>query len=339
MNKNTLTKFLTLFLCLMFLGGQIQAQDTQFSQFFTAPVYMNPAMIGFSEAPRFTINFRDHLPSFNNQFITAAVAYDQHLHEMNSSFGINLAVDRAGGLMNTYFLNGNFAYNLPLGTSMNFKGGFQLGVIQQSIGTDDIIFSDMIDVNSVTGTADLPTAEPQLATTSNTKLDIGAGFVLYNQGFYAGASFKHLTQPTYDFTGFGDDANKLSILSSVHIGKAFYLNDPFLEKNRWSVVPNVLATFQGKYKQVNAGAYVGYGYIFGGLWLRHTIKNSDALITMIGFKKGIFRVGYSYDFDLGKIASAAGAHELSLTFDLGNDPSNKRKVRLRNQINCPTMFQ
>ncbi len=339
MNNSTLTKFLTIICCSLFLNGHIQAQDTQFSQFFTAPVYMNPSMIGFSEAPRFTVNFRDHLPSFKNQFITAAVAYDQHIHDMRSSVGLNLTVDMAGGLMNTYFLNGNFAYNLPLGSNMNFKGGFQLGVIQQSLNTENIVLMDMIDPNSVTGTNDLPTGESALITTSNTKLDVGAGFVLYNQGFYAGASFKHLTQPTFEYTGNDDTDNKLSILSSVHIGKAFYLNDPFFDKDRWSVVPNLLATVQGKNKQVNAGAYVGYGYIFGGLWMRHTIKNADALITMIGFRKGIFRGAYSYDFDLGKVASAAGAHEVSLTFDLGNDPYNKRKARLRNQIDCPTMFK
>jgi len=319
--------------------GKTSAQDTQFSQFFTAPVYMNPAMIGFSEAPRLSVNFRDHLPSFSNQFITAAIAYDQHFHSLNSSFGLNLTTDFSGSLMNTYYLNGNFAYNLPLGSGMNFKAGFQFGIIQQSLNVENIVFGDMINPNSVTTNFDLPTDEYPLITTSNTKVDLGTGFVLYNEGFYAGASFKHLTQPSFDYTNNNDSDNKLSILSSVHIGKAFYLNDPLFEKDRWSVVPNLLVALQGDYKQINGGAYIGYGYIFGGIWLRHTIKNADALITMIGFKKGVFRVGYSYDFDMGKVASSAGAHEVSLTFDMGNDPSNKRKVRLRNQIDCPNMFR
>lgn len=315
------------------------AQDAQFSQFYASPVYLNPAMIGFSEAPRFNINFRDQLPSFSNAFITTALSFDQHFHSINSSLGLNLVADMAGGLLNTYQLNGVYAYNLPLGRGMSFKAGLQFGVIQQSVNLNNIVFGDMINPNDLAENYNLPTSELPLQTTSLTKFDVGAGFLMYSETFFAGASFKHLTQPEFSFTTLEDTDNNLPIMTSVHIGKTFLLNDPFFEKNQWYVVPNLLFAHQKNFMQVNAGAYLGYGAIHGGLWVRHAVRNSDALIAMVGFKKGIFRIGYSYDFDLGKVKTAAGAHEISLGFDLGQDAYNKRKVRMREQINCPTMFK
>ncbi len=336
---------LTTFFCLFFIilgnstGNQCQAQDVQFSQFYSAPVYLNPSMIGFSEAPRISINFRDQLAGFDGSFVTGAISYDQHFHAMRSSLGLNLVMDRAGGLMNTLHLTGVYAYHMPMGENFNVKAGFNFGVIQQSLNATEFVFADMINPNAVADNIAFPTSEAPLENINQTKFDVGAGFLLYNETFYAGASFKHLTQPEFIYSSNSDDGNKLSILSSIHVGKTFYLNDPFFEKDRWYVVPNALFAHQFNFIQVNVGTYVGHGPIFGGLWLRHTIQNSDALIGLIGFKKGIFKIAYSYDADLGKVKTSAGAHEISLTFDMGKSEYNKRKVRIREQIYCPTMFQ
>lgn len=333
-------KLLTLLICLL-VGStrSLEGQDTEFSQFYHAPVYLNPALIGFSEAPRITLNFRDQLPGFGHAFVTSAVAYDQHFHDLNSSLGLNLVADIAGNLLNTYQINGVYAYQLPLTGDLYVKVGFQAGAMYQTINVANIVYMDEIDPNSITGNETFPTNELDVETSTITKLDLGGGFVIYDNDFFAGLSFKHLTQPEFSFTGNRDVNNSLPIRSSFHIGKTFYLNSPFLSKDQSYITPTLLLTNQGDFNQINVGGYFGHGPLFGGLWLRHTVQNVDALIGTLGVKKGIFRFGYSYDFDLGKVQTAAGAHELSLTFDVGQQEHYKRKSRQRTEQSCPGMFQ
>lgn len=332
-------KLLTLFICLLVgLKMPLVGQDAEFSQFYHAPVYLNPAMIGFSEAPRVTLSFRDQLPGFEHAFITSAVSYDQHFHDLNSSFGLNIVADIAGNLLNTYQINGVYAYQLPLTGDLFVKVGFQAGAIRQSINLENIVFRDQINPNSVTGNESLPTSELGLENSSLTKLDLGGGFTIYDSDFFAGISFKHITQPELTFTGNRDVDNNLQIRSSFHIGKTFHLNNPLFEKDQSYITPTFLFVNQGSFNQVNVGMHAGHGPLFGGLSLRHNLKNMDALIAMVGVRKGIFRFGYSYDFDMGKVQTAAGAHELTLSFDLGKQEYYQRKKRLRGNQTCPTLF-
>lgn len=317
----------------------LSGQDAEFSQFYHAPVYLNPALIGFSEAPRFTLNFRDHLPAFNHAFISSSVSYDQHFHDINSSIGLNIVADIAGNLLNTYQINGVYAYQLSVTDNLYVKTGIQAGVLYQTINTEQILFGDQINPAAIVDNMSFPTNELSFENTSITKLDLGVGFAVYNNDFFAGASFKHLNRPTFSYTGVQDDAVDLEIRSSIHFGNTFYLNDPFMDKYQLYFTPTLMLANQGSFSQVTAGAYVGRGAIFGGIWLRHALKNSDALIFMVGVKEGIFRVGYSYDANLGKVQTAAGAHELSLSFDLGQTEYIKKRARMRGNQECPVMFR
>ena len=52
---------------------------------------------------------------------------------------------------------------------------------------------------------------------------------------------------------------------------------------------------QGDFGQLNVGAYAGFGVVFAGVWYRQALSNPDAVIFLVGVKKGIFKFGYSYD--------------------------------------------
>jgi len=58
---------------------QIHAQDPIFSQFFAAPLHLNPAFAGVSHAPRFLHKHRNQRPSWPNAYQTYAIAYEQAL--------------------------------------------------------------------------------------------------------------------------------------------------------------------------------------------------------------------------------------------------------------------
>lgn len=56
---------------------EIKAQDIQFSQFYAAPLYLNPAMTGASEMTRIGVNYRNQWPGLDQTF-NAYSAYADH---------------------------------------------------------------------------------------------------------------------------------------------------------------------------------------------------------------------------------------------------------------------
>ncbi|MCB0514838.1 MAG: PorP/SprF family type IX secretion system membrane protein [Chitinophagales bacterium] len=331
-------KYIITFLLIgCFFSPKSWAQDPEFSQFYAAPLHLNAAMIGFGEAPRFVANFRDQQVSFGNAFITTALSYDQHFYKYNSSIGAMLLVDIAGQVLYNYQFAAMYAYQLQLNNNLYLKVGLQAGVVNQSISTAELIYRDMLDPFS--GQATQTTAETPLEQNSITKFDAGAGICLYNDGFYMGTSVKHITAPNVSFSDNQDQSNILHRRYSIHAGKTFYLGKNRIGGEPFYIVPNILGIQQADFSQLNVGAYMGKELFYGGLWFRHTFHNPDALIVLLGMKINMFKIGYSYDFTVSGIKTNAGAHELSLTLDLGKDPYYKKKERLRNSANCPQMFK
>lgn len=313
------------------------AQDPEFSQFYAAPSYLNPAMIGFSASPRFILNYRHQSPSFDQAYVTLAASYDQHFNRFNSSLGLSMVTDRqGGGLLNTYMINGLYAYQLSLTKELLLKAGVQVGYIQQAIDWSSLVLPDDIDPTSGVG---IPSGT--LSGSTRHTFDIGLGAVAYTKQFYLGAAVKHITEPSLPLLdGSVDDQNQLKLRLAIHVGQVFYFGQESVvsRKSRFYVSPNLVFINQGKLIQLNGGAYVGKGALFGGMFLRHTIQNADALIVMAGVKKGIFKLGYSYDVNLSPTIQGTNAHELSLQFDLGQTYRAKQKQRQLQDVQCPEIF-
>lgn len=314
------------------------AQDPEFSQFYASPAHVNPAMIGFTWDPRFSVNYRHQYPGFGNAFLTFAASYDQHFDNLNSSFGMSVLADRAGegGIYNTYYVNGLYAYELKFTSSLRIKAGVQIGYLQQSINWDKLVFGDMIDPT----TGNTGGISPDLTPERNSihRLDIGGGLLAYNSNFYIGASVKHVTTPSLAFTATSDSRNDLAIRTSAHVGRVFYVGPKIVGESQLYISPNLLFINQGRHYQVNGGAYIGKGILFGGLFMRHTVRNTDALILLAGLRAGIVRVGYSYDIHIGPLATGAGAHEISTIVDLGLRKGADKKIRRKKSGECPEIF-
>lgn len=317
-------------------SNELKAQDPEFSQFYASPGYINPAMNGMGDAPRFTFAFRDQLTSFSNAYVTVFASYDQHFHKYRSSVGVNIMADFAGGLYNTYKLSAAYAYLLPLNEKYSIKAGFELSYLQNSINLDKIYFGDEIaDGGTNPGTS----FDSNFERTNKINFDAAAGIMFFSESFFLGVSAKHLTTPNVAFTNYNDDFNKLRIKSTATIGKTFAFGSEYNPKGKTEVVPNVLATYQAGLMQVNAGAWIGHGKIFGGFWLRHTLSNFDALIGMVGYRVGLMRIAYSYDQTISGLKTSAGAHELTISIDMAKNPNLDKKRRYIEMGRCPSVFK
>ena len=56
----------------------LNAQDVQFSQFYAAPLYLNPAFAGSAELARAGINYRNQWPSYPTNFVTYSGFFDYY---------------------------------------------------------------------------------------------------------------------------------------------------------------------------------------------------------------------------------------------------------------------
>jgi hypothetical protein len=55
---------------------------------------------------------------------------------------------------------------------------------------------------------------------------------------------------------------------------------------------------------------------------------------LVGFKEGIFSVGYSYDYTISRLSNriSGGSHEIALIIEFESDPNTRFKHR---SLPCP----
>jgi hypothetical protein len=88
---------------------------------------------------------------------------------------------------------------------------------------------------------------------------------------------------------------------------------------------------QKQFTQINFGFYINKSSFVTGLWWRQTRPNADALMVLVGFKAGKFKLGYSYDLTVSNARVAAtGSHEVSLGIGFGCNGTSRPGM-----LRCP----
>ena len=65
----------------------VTAQDPQFSQFYAAPLYLNPAFAGSTQQGRVGMNYRNQWPAIDANFTTISAYADFFIEDKNSGVG------------------------------------------------------------------------------------------------------------------------------------------------------------------------------------------------------------------------------------------------------------
>lgn len=323
-------KILAIFSFLLVFSTTANAQDPAFSQFYANPLYLNPAFAGASPGgcPRTTLNYRDQWPGIGRTYVTYSVAYDQHVNSLGGGLGVIVSQDRSGaGDLNTTHASLLYSYHLEVTRKFSIKAGFEASYRMISLDWDDLTFGDMIhpkygfiydtqenkDGNNPTGVS-FP--------------DFSTGFIGYSENLFFGLSAHHLTQPNQGFISESQLPTKLT----AHIGGNIPLSK--YKNSVTTISPNFLYQKQQDFQQFNYGVYVNRGPMVGGLWARHSVKNVDSFILMVGLTQDAFKFGYSYDITLSNLknSNTLGAHELSFTLFL----PCRSKSKSFNTISCPS---
>ncbi|MCK5704183.1 MAG: PorP/SprF family type IX secretion system membrane protein, partial [Cyclobacteriaceae bacterium] len=183
-----------IFLILLGLAMKVKAQDPQFSQFYAAPLYLNPAFAGSSELARVGINYRNQWPSYPTNFVTYSGYFDYYFDDYNSGVGLLLMSDVEGlAGLKTHSVALQYAYQLRITDGLIFRPGLEGSYVMQNIDKGNLIFGDQIDFNGQF--KDVTDDNIINADFRNNYFDFGAGGLLYSDKFWIGFSASHLLTP------------------------------------------------------------------------------------------------------------------------------------------------
>ncbi len=323
----------------------LAAQDPIFSQFYAAPLQLNPAFAGVAEAPRLAMNYRNQWPGFSGGFNTAALSFETWAPKLNSGFGLFLLGDNAmRGVYNIFHVNATYSYRVRLSRKSAIRFGVQGGFINRQLDWDQLLFGDQL--NSVTGGVDGngdPNVSSEIPPESlqKTVFDLGVGILFYTNRLYVGFSANHINSPDESFYTVTDGRSAtLPFRYSLHAGYQFDLGNYTNGRSEAFISPNVMYIRQSDIAQVNVGASAGFNLFYGGLWYRHTLRNSDAVIFLVGVRHGIVRVGYSYDLTVSglSVQNSGGSHEISVTLNFAENRKRQKRKKSQEINDCFRIF-
>ena len=336
MNRNL--KPILLACTALLLCVQGRAQDFQFSQFYAAPFYLNPALTGISQETRMGSVYRNQWPGLDYQF-TAFTAYvDHYSFDYKSGTGLSVSSFSEEFLkLNTTEVSGYYAYNLQLSERANFQLGTQISYIQKRGTLENLLFGDQIDVFNQTTLPSSADAVGGLEPFSY--FSVGLGGVLTWDKLWIGFSGHHLNRPNRTFY-VRDGQSQHWPKYSLQAGYTIPLEEPeFWEEGSGKFV-HLMANYkrQGPFQFVDAGLQVLLNQlVFGGgfrsLPIQSDLPKRESVVGLFGLNlpNGL-AVGYSYDYPISDVGSQTlGSHELSLRYQFfyGTPKSRGQLSRVR----------
>ena len=353
-------------------GMRLHAQAAMFSQYYANPLYLNPAFAGTNVCPRLAFHFRDQWPSAPGTFMTYTASYDEHFDKISGGVGVLLFGDRAGegGIINTYTASAMYSFKLKVAKNFNMRFALQASYEYRGLNWDALTFPDMIDPKY--GFI-YQTSEQQPDRLAIHSFDMAAGFLGYTPHLYFGVAAHHIVPVLgaqgFISNGLENPYDYRPVKWTAHVGGYFDLifggseAYPLKRKSKKetsfgdiSNSPNFIYQHQQNFNYFSEGCYFNFYPFTVGLWLRHGLTykgqsfvgidslgntltqpisyhNMDAFIVMFGVEYEWFKVAYSYDVTISKLANyTGGSHEVSLQFLL--PCPNKRKAI--KDLNCPS---
>jgi type IX secretion system PorP/SprF family membrane protein len=327
---------------LLLSGFEVKAQDPQFSQFYAAPLYLNPAFAGSTQQGRAGLNYRNQWPGLEARFVTASAYFDYFFEDYNSGVGVILTGDREGlAGLRSHSIGLQYAYQLNITDKLAFRPGFQVAFFNRDINFNRLTFGDQYDENGF-----IPGPSAEIFNTGNSKsfIDLGLGGLFYSENFWIGFSMFHINTPNQSFVG---EESILPRKGSLHGGYRFSFTPlpgrtMFDGPRERSITPSFQYKYQGQFDQFDLGLYVTLEPIVFGAWYRgipfktyEDFHNNESAVLLVGISSNNLHIGYSYDYTLSTLGMASGgAHEVSISYEFGlrNPRIPPKNVR---RIPCP----
>jgi len=308
-------------LLLPFLG---KAQGIHFSQFYNAPMLLNPANTGMhtNGDMRVGINYRSQWLTVPVPFNTTSAFADFGINKAKEGNWLGLGVafyqDKAGNgdlaLTKAQF---NMAYHFLMNEGNTFSLGMSGAYSQRSVDLSKLTFERQWDEFSFNTSIDNG-ENARRAKTTFADLGVGASYTYFNQHNFSltvSASAIHINRPLESFYG---ESNQLGIRPLIHV-QGIYKASPTI-----IITPSVYYTSQKKASELVLGSLYslnaagGTSGIVNEIILGTHYRLNDAFIGSMGYHYKHYRLMVSYDHtvsDFQRANKSIGAFELSLIME------------------------
>ncbi|AZI27125.1 type IX secretion system membrane protein PorP/SprF [Pedobacter sp. G11] len=315
---------LTSFLCMITL--YCSAQDPKFSQYFAAPLSLNPAYTGFFDGEyRIAINTRQQWGNLGDPYNTYSVSGDIKLVEdenfTNSVFSLGLSGlfdESFNRALKSQYISASMSYYQYLDVEHRFKFGLapQVSYVSKFLDYNKLTFASQYTDggfdNSLPNYLDLKNDK-----TSYFDVNIGANFAAnFNQlSFAVGYAHYHLTKPQETLL---NNANEyVPVRQTANFGMLYLLNN-YVDLNVTGVY-NV----QRNNKDTILGTVVGFKpndetrlKLNFGMWFKF---NEASFYPYVGVAMGDVSAGLNYTVYGNKLLSATPrTYELSFIYRHNN---------------------
>lgn len=312
-----------------------KTQDMHFSQFYSAPLLLNPAYTGAGTCLRSSLIHRNQWSGFEKPYRSSVVSIDHYLNNAHLGLGALVAEEYAGtGALKTIYIRPSVAFAARIKKESVLRLGLQPGIGIKTVNFNDLLFGDQIYRGGAVPTIETPAGK-------HTYFDFNAGAILSRSKTWLGIAFNHLNMPNESLTG--NIEQHLPILLSLHAGIRLELNreeKDLLQKKYLSPVLHYRR--QKNFDQLDFGCYFNKRIFTLGIWYRgmpgiqyfkKTYINQDAVVFVAGIQHERVKFGYSYDRTISALKTVSkGAHEISLSFQVCNPKNRKIHYAL---ISCP----
>jgi type IX secretion system PorP/SprF family membrane protein len=297
-------------LFLAFIGlSKVSAQDPQFSQFYSNPLYLAPSFAGAAGGSRICANYRDQWVNLPSTFTTYSFSYDHYFSHFNSGFGLLAYKDAAGtGQLGTLSVGVQYSYNFKITESLFIRPGMHFSYRENGIAWDKLKFIEQVMYNGGTNTQPEPLAKTR-------DVDLALSTLVYSKRIWAGVTADHLLAPNMSLYA---SEEKVPVKISVFGGVELVKKSKLLKPTEETMTLAYLFKKQGPYYQLDLGVYWFKNPLVLGIWYRgippFNSQRGDAIILLVGYKTRNFNVGYSYDLTVSNlIGQALGSHEISMS--------------------------
>ena len=319
------------------------SQDFHFSQYWGAPLQLNPALTGlFKQNIRVNASYRNQWIQLNS-FTTYAVSVDANIFrdKLNGNFiGVGLAfyqeLENEATFKNTG-INFSFAYNKLFGNKKlkhHVSFGFNTMYAMREANLRDVVYGNLYEKGANYDLINLD------SYAQKTFVDAGLGlnYLLNIQDQHLmsiGFSLNNILEKRKDYGSYKD-----AILYRKY---SLNLSAEILLQKQIALIPLLLFQNQGPHTELEFGAYAKYilsqrnnTSLYLGLQYRmaayeNGTLGSDAVILGLRAEVQDFDIGFSYDFTVSRLSESVillGGPELYLSYAIALKNNNK-------QMKCP----